>query len=83
MPKSRIRRTSAYTPPPTERHAVKLGSPPWMAPLMVALFVVGLVWIVVYYVTQTEYPIGALHQWNMAVGFAFIIAGFGVSTQWK
>ena len=43
---------------------------------MVTLFVVGLLWVVVYYVTQTEYPIGGLGLWNMAIAFAFIIAAF-------
>jgi hypothetical protein len=26
--------------------------------------------------------LGALKNWNLLVGFAFIIAGFGLSTQW-
>jgi hypothetical protein len=24
-----------------------------------------------------------LHNWNLLIGFAFIAAGFGVSTRWK
>lgn len=83
MPKSRVRRTSAYTPPPTERKAVKVGNPRWLVPLMLAMFLIGLVWIVVYYVTQTDYPIPDIGAWNMGIGFGFIIVGFGLSTQWK
>ncbi|HEU4911905.1 MAG TPA: cell division protein CrgA [Actinomycetes bacterium] len=83
MPKSRIRRRFAFTPPKERTDAVRIGSPRWLAPLMVTLFVVGLLWVVVYYVTQTEYPIGGLGLWNMAIGFAFIIAGFVLSTRWK
>lgn len=83
MPKSRIRRRFAFTPPKERSDAVRIGSPRWLAPLMVTLFVVGLLWVVVYYVTQTEYPIGGLGLWNMAIGFAFIIAGFVLSTRWK
>ena len=82
MPESRIRRKSAYTPPPT-RSAASAGSPPWLVPAMVTLFLIGLAWIVVYYVTQTEWPIGALGNWNMLVGFVFIIAGFVLATRWK
>lgn len=55
----------------------------WVAPLMLALFVIGLLWIVVYYVAQGDLPIGALGAWNIVVGFGFIAGGFVVSTQWK
>ncbi|GAA1922023.1 cell division protein CrgA [Streptomyces sodiiphilus] len=55
----------------------------WVAPLMLALFVIGLAWIVVFYVTQGSLPVDALGNWNIVVGFGFIAAGFVVSTQWK
>lgn len=84
MPKSRIRKKDDYTPPPSKQAAtIKLGSRGWVAPVMLALFLLGLAWIVVYYVSDTKYPVEALHSWNIVVGFAFIAAGFGVSTQWK
>ena len=84
MPKSRIRKKSDYTPPTTAATAVKLKSGRgFIAPLMLGLFLVGLVWIVVYYVTNAQWPIGAIGNWNILIGFAFIAGGFGVSTQWK
>jgi cell division protein CrgA len=85
VPKSRIRRRSVFTPPPTDaqRKAVHVGSPPWLVPLMVGCFVLGLLWVVVYYVTQTDYPIGSIGIWNMGIGFGLIIVGFGLSTRWK
>jgi hypothetical protein len=83
VPKSRLRRRSAFTPPPEKTKAGRIGSPPWLVPLMIACFVLGLLWVVVYYITQTEYPIGALGNWNMAVGFSLIIVGFILSTRWK
>ncbi|MCD0482223.1 cell division protein CrgA [Streptacidiphilus sp. ASG 303] len=84
MPKSRLRKKSDYTPPPTGAATVKLDSGRgWVAPLMLALFLVGLAWIVVYYVTSAKWPVEAWHNWNILVGFGFIAAGFGVSTQWK
>ena len=83
MPKSRIRKKSDYTPP-AQATAVKLSSGrSWIAPLMLALFLIGLVWIVVYYVTSAAWPIQAIGNWNIVIGFAFIAGGFGVSTQWK
>jgi hypothetical protein len=50
---------------------------------MVALFCVGLVYVVVYYVSQGRYPVPALHSWNIVIGFGIIMAGFVMSTRWK
>jgi uncharacterized membrane protein len=83
VPKSRLRRRKVFTPPPENRTAVRVGSPPWLVPLMVGCFVVGLLWVVTYYVTQTEYPIGAIGLWNMGIGFGLIVVGFALSTKWK
>lgn len=83
MPESRIRRKASYTTPPT-RSPSKRTSPPWVAPLMLALFLIGIAWLVVYYVSNGD-VVGfrALGPWNLVVGFGFIIAGFAVSTQWR
>ncbi|MEV7724665.1 cell division protein CrgA [Streptomyces sp. NPDC101733] len=84
MPKSRIRKKDDYTPPPTKQaQAIKLTNRSWVAPVMLAFFLIGLAWIVVFYVTDTQLPLEALGNWNIVVGFGFIAAGFGVSTQWK
>lgn len=83
MPKSRIRRRSAFTPPPERSNAARLESPRWLVPLMLACFIVGLLWVVTYYVTQQDYPIGSIGNWNMGIGFGLICVGFALSTRWK
>ncbi|MEU5112261.1 cell division protein CrgA [Streptomyces longwoodensis] len=84
MPKSRIRKKADYTPPTARQPAaIKLTNRAWVAPVMLALFIIGLAWIVVFYVTDGSLPIDNLDNWNIVVGFGFIAAGFGVSTQWK
>ncbi|WP_030543662.1 cell division protein CrgA [Streptomyces albus] len=84
MPKSRIRKKADFTPPPAKQNTVKLSSGrSWVAPLMLALFLIGLAWIVVFYVTTGDMPVESLGNWNIVVGFGFIAAGFVVSTQWK
>ena len=50
---------------------------------MLAMFLIGLAWIVVFYVTDGRCRSTRLGNWNIVVGFGFIAAGFGVSTQWK
>lgn len=84
MPKSPIRK-KADTTGSSEKKATELslGGRRWVAPLMLTLFVLGLVWIVVFYVTQGRLPVDSLGNWNIVVGFGFIAAGFVVSTQWK
>jgi hypothetical protein len=85
VPKSRIRKKADSTPPPATKQAtsIKLTSRSWVAPVMLALFLIGLAWIVLFYVTEGDLPLQSLANWNIVVGFGFIAAGFGVSTQWK
>jgi hypothetical protein len=84
VPKSRIRKKADFTPPPSKTTAIKLRTGRgWVAPLMLAFFMIGLAWIVIFYVTQGSLPIHALNNWNIVVGFGFIAGGFVVSTQWK
>ena len=83
MPKSRVRKRTVYTPPPSKPARRKV-SPPWVGPAIVACLVIGLAWIVLYYVTQGSVPgMSALGTWNLVVGFVFIIAGVTLSTRWR
>lgn len=67
--------------------AVKLDggkNPSWWVPTMLGLMVIGLIWLVVYYLSfEKQLPVPALGQWNMGVGFAFIMTGFIMTTRWK
>ncbi len=82
MPESKKRKKAVYAPaaPPKKKGP----SPVWLAPLMLALFLIGIVWLVVFYITQGDMPlVGGLGNGNLAVGFGFIVLGFGLSTQWR
>lgn len=81
MPKSRTRTKAVYTPPP--RAARGKVSPRWLAPVMLATLVIGLVWIVVFYVSNENWPVSAMGPGNLVVGFAFIIVGLGLATRWR
>ena len=85
MPVSRKRKKTATTPATSSTGPVKKGpSPRWLAPLMLTLFGIGVLWLVVFYITQGEMPVvGQLGNANLLVGFGFIIAGFALSTQWR
>ena len=43
----------------------------------------GLGWVVTYYLSQSKYPIPALHDWNLLVGFGILLVGFGMLTRWR
>ena len=82
MPKSRVRKKPVYTPPPT-RSAKRAVSPVWLAPTMIATLVIGLAWIALYYVTQSDMPVlRSLGGWNLVGGFALIVVGVVLATRW-
>ena len=92
VPESKGRKKDPYIPPPTskgERKAARIGSAPWLAPAMVTCFVIGLAYIVVFYIAGNQIPImnsigGSLNALvNVGIGFSFIIVGFILSTKWK
>lgn len=84
MPRSRIRKKADFTPPPQKRPASSQVSGRWVAPTMVTLLLLGLIWIVVYYVAASSVGfVSALGAWNIVIGFGFIFAGLMVSTRWR
>ena len=87
MPKSKLRKkVQAQHAHEEQVHAVETGpkeSPKWLAPVMVANFLIGLVWIVIFYVSQTRFPISGIGAWNMIIGFSFIAVGFSLATKWR
>jgi hypothetical protein len=85
MPKSKIRKKDKKVIPAELLNPIQgpLESPGWLAPTMVGAFLLGLIWIVIFYVTSTSYPIPGIGAWNMVVGFAFIGVGFSLATKWR
>jgi hypothetical protein len=64
------------------------GNPAWFLPVTVTFLVVGLIWIMVYYISQTLYPLGSgtpfnIGAGNIIVGFGLMMVGFGFLTRWK
>jgi formate/nitrite transporter FocA (FNT family) len=82
VPKSRVRSKAVYTPPP--RTTKSKVSPRWVVPAMLACLLLGLAWIALFYVTGGSTPFqNPIGNWNLAVGFALIIAGVMLSTKWR
>jgi hypothetical protein len=84
VPESRTRKKKGYTPPTEAPTPVKYGNAAWWAPVMVGFFLVGLLWIVVYYIAGADLPVMKQLGWfNVLVGFGLIGIGFGMSTRWR
>lgn len=60
-----------------------LPNPVWFMPIMIGFFLLGLFWMVAYYVTQGAIPIQSLGNYNILIGFGLIMVGFGMTTRWK
>ncbi|MDO5049001.1 MAG: cell division protein CrgA [Actinomycetaceae bacterium] len=58
-------------------------SPSWWAPTFVALLIIGLIWMVVLYMTNGRYPIPGIGNGNIIIGLAFMMAGFLMTLRWR
>ena len=88
MPKSKLRKKVAEQRAHNQEVVVEtphepVESPKWLAPTMVAAFLIGLFWIVVFYVSETRYPISGIGAWNVIIGFSFVGVGFSLATRWR
>ena len=85
--KTRKKKSSSHAPANAggQQAPVHIGPKPWLAPLMVALLIIGLLWIVTFYLAGDRIgfmqSIGNLG--NVLIGFGFIGAGFALSTRWR
>ena len=55
----------------------------WFKPVMFGFMLLGLVWIIVYYLSSSTLPVPALGAWNILVGFGIMFVGFLMTTRWR
>ncbi|MDQ2757990.1 MAG: cell division protein CrgA [Actinomycetota bacterium] len=58
-------------------------NPEWWVPVMVTLLLLGLAWIVTFYISQGAYPVAKFNYWNLVAGFGLLIGGFGMAMRWR
>lgn len=86
MPKSRVRKKKTDSYVRSDVVAApkkKQPSPAWYGALVLGTMVVGVAWLVTYYVSNGLLPVADFAAWNVLVGFAWIALGFALSTQWR
>ncbi|WP_062077263.1 cell division protein CrgA [Demequina globuliformis] len=57
-------------------------NPKWLVPTALTLLIVGLTWIVIYYITAANWPL-PIGNYNLLIGFVFLGGGMVVLTRWK
>lgn len=58
-------------------------NPVWFKPMMVGFMLLGLVWIIVFYLTDQAFPIPDIGAWNLVIGFGIAFVGFLMTTRWR
>ena len=75
------RKTASYTSQ-SGQQTIK-PNPRWFLPVLIGLLLIGLVWLVTFYISQGAFPVEAWGNWNILIGFAFFVAGLIMSTRWR
>ena len=91
MPKSKVRkkpatsvRPTATAPSTAAAARAAAPSPTWYPIVMAAVLVIGLVYLVVYYLAGDSIPfMSSIGSWNFAVGFGIMIFGLGMAVRWR
>ncbi len=58
-------------------------NPVWFKPLMIGFMLLGLVWVLVFYLSNQQFPIPGILGWNLVIGFGIAMVGFLMTTRWR
>ena len=96
MPKSKVRKKTDYTVNSASRTPVKVKAGPsgvFYQSVMFGLMLIGLVWLLVYYLAATPEAYGKegrvlnwmyeLGPWNMLIGFGIMVVGLLMTMGWR
>lgn len=55
----------------------------WFKPVMVGFMLLGLVWILVFYISGMQFPVPGIGSWNLVIGLGIAMIGFLMTTRWR
>jgi hypothetical protein len=58
-------------------------NPVWFKPVMIGFMLLGLVWVLVFYLSASAFPIPGIGAWNLVIGFGIAFIGFLMTTRWR
>lgn len=84
MPKSKVKKNSdsGFSDRNSGNKQYK-GNSVLFKPVMFGLMLLGLLWIMVFYLSQGLYPVRDIGYWNIFIGFAIVMCGFLMTTRWR
>lgn len=58
-------------------------NPRWFLPTMLTVIIVGMLWLIVFYLSNGTLPVEVWGNWNLLAGFGIMVAGLAMSTRWR
>ena len=67
-----------------QRRTIMPGQRAWVPPLFITVGLIGVAWLVVYYIAGNKIPyMQNLGNWNILIAMGLIAAAFSLATLWK
>ena len=87
MPKSKVRKKNdapVRSSPSVTTSKTIAPSPTWYPIVMAVILVLGLAYLVVYYLANQSVPVMKdIGGWNFAVGFGIMLVGLVMAVRWR
>jgi Cell division protein CrgA len=89
VPKSKVRKKDPAAPRALSSASASpmkalAPSPTWYPILMAVVLVIGLAYLVAYYLASADIPfMSHLGAWNFAVGFGILVVGLVMAVRWR
>lgn len=58
-------------------------TPTWYIAIMLGFMIIGLLWIMIFYISDQALPIPDLSFWNIAIGIGLMMVGLIMTTRWR
>ena len=83
MPESKPRKKTAAAEKPASASQAYKPNAVWFKPVMFGLMIIGLLWIITFYISEGQLPVRDWESWNIVAGFGIAIVGFLMTTRWR
>jgi Cell division protein CrgA len=83
VPESKPRKKTVGAEGPSQAAQAYKPNPVWFKPVMFGLMIIGLLWIITFYISEGALPVQAWESWNIVAGFGIAIIGFLMTTRWR
>lgn len=58
-------------------------TPVWYRVIMFGLIVIGLAWLILWYLLDFSYPVPGIGYWNVGIGIGLMMIGLLMTTRWR